>query len=319
LKWSWWLPITLQQLRNFVAVVEAGSFRAAADRLNGQQSAISRSIQELESCLGAELFARLPSGSKLTDIGEHLFPSIISIIGSIDELATKAHARKAPRSGGLALGVDETLAPVHIQQVLSNVRDMNSNLLITLMQCSAQEVISNVKSGRIQFGIVSDRELPAGLSFRRLLVGQLLAIFPNDWRIDGDLLDVALLKDRSLHIASTDIATGDISRLRQFFGPQAKITSHDCGPGGLVSIIASGMGVGLITHAPLEAATMPLKVLPIDPAIPAVVLTAVWLPDTALPDVIGLLDHLASRRWARLPRHDPDRDNGVAVGSEDGS
>ena len=57
-------------LRDFLAVAERGSLRAAARHMGSAQPAISRSIQELEKELGVVLFERLPTGVRLTPLGE---------------------------------------------------------------------------------------------------------------------------------------------------------------------------------------------------------------------------------------------------------
>ena len=51
-------PLTLDQLRVFVAVVEEGSFRAAAKRLGRVQSAVSHAVAGLETELEVALFDR---------------------------------------------------------------------------------------------------------------------------------------------------------------------------------------------------------------------------------------------------------------------
>lgn len=63
----------LHALRDFVAVAERGSQRSAARHLGLSQSAISRSIQELERELGAPLFERHANGVQLTAMGEAFF------------------------------------------------------------------------------------------------------------------------------------------------------------------------------------------------------------------------------------------------------
>jgi DNA-binding transcriptional LysR family regulator len=50
--------ITFRQLEIFLAVVEAGSFREAAERFGISQSSVSNHVSALESMLGARLFAR---------------------------------------------------------------------------------------------------------------------------------------------------------------------------------------------------------------------------------------------------------------------
>ena len=59
----------LSQLRMFVAVVENGSFSAAAAQLDCTQSRISHAVGGLERELGVRLLLRSHDGSALTDAG----------------------------------------------------------------------------------------------------------------------------------------------------------------------------------------------------------------------------------------------------------
>ncbi|MDB5761667.1 MAG: LysR family transcriptional regulator [Herminiimonas sp.] len=64
--------INLRHLRVFIAVAEFGSVSKAADSLYRAQSAVSRSIQELETLLGVDLFERKSSGMLPTVFGQTL-------------------------------------------------------------------------------------------------------------------------------------------------------------------------------------------------------------------------------------------------------
>ncbi|OWT55297.1 LysR substrate-binding domain-containing protein [Candidimonas nitroreducens] len=57
-------------VRNFIAVAERGSLRAAARHLDIPQPAITRSIHELEKELGVPLFERSHKGVQLTPMGQ---------------------------------------------------------------------------------------------------------------------------------------------------------------------------------------------------------------------------------------------------------
>ena len=59
----------LHQLRDVIAVAEKGSLRAASRHLGLAQSAITRSIRQLERELGAALFERRKRGTVLTPMG----------------------------------------------------------------------------------------------------------------------------------------------------------------------------------------------------------------------------------------------------------
>lgn len=59
----------LRELRYFLAVADAGSFTAAAQRLFVAQSALSRHIKLLEEEIGGDLFVRVARGVELTEAG----------------------------------------------------------------------------------------------------------------------------------------------------------------------------------------------------------------------------------------------------------
>src|SRR5476649_1899938 len=80
------LNINLDKLRVFYCVAKAKQFTAAAETLNISQSALSRTVIQLEDLLGLKLFYRHSRGLTLTAQGESLVP----IIGKfLDEIETK--------------------------------------------------------------------------------------------------------------------------------------------------------------------------------------------------------------------------------------
>jgi DNA-binding transcriptional LysR family regulator len=66
--------LTLDQVRVFLAVADAGSFTKAAKRLNRAQSAVTYGIQKLEAQFGIPLFDRTAYRPVLTEAGQALLP-----------------------------------------------------------------------------------------------------------------------------------------------------------------------------------------------------------------------------------------------------
>ena len=65
--------VKIHQIRAFVEVARQGSIRGASRMLNMSQPALSKSIQELEEGLAAQLFFRRSKGVTLTDAGERFY------------------------------------------------------------------------------------------------------------------------------------------------------------------------------------------------------------------------------------------------------
>jgi len=72
-------------MKMFVAVVEAGSISAAAERLEVAKSAVSRRLSDLEARLGAELMHRTTRRLGLTDSGRALFERAQRLLADLEE------------------------------------------------------------------------------------------------------------------------------------------------------------------------------------------------------------------------------------------
>jgi len=83
-------PLTLDQLRVFVAVAEAGSFRGAAQRLRRVQSAVSHALASLEAQLGVRLFDRSGRRPVLTAEGQTLLGDARALLLKADVLRARA-------------------------------------------------------------------------------------------------------------------------------------------------------------------------------------------------------------------------------------
>ncbi|WP_186416958.1 LysR family transcriptional regulator [Bosea sp. CS1GBMeth4] len=94
--------LTLDQMRVFLAVAEAGSFRAAAVRLSRVQSAVSHAIANLEAELGIALFDRSGHRPALTPEGQ-------AVLANMREILLRVGALRA-RARGLGEGVEIELA-----------------------------------------------------------------------------------------------------------------------------------------------------------------------------------------------------------------
>ena len=109
---------TLQQLRYFAAIADAGAFGVAADNEFVSQPALSAQIKELERKLGVTLFERTNRGVLLTTYGAEVLKRARVVLQEVDGLveATK-HDGKRLR-GEIGLGVIPTLAPYILPDIV---------------------------------------------------------------------------------------------------------------------------------------------------------------------------------------------------------
>src|SRR3712207_2284264 len=98
--------LSLDQFQVFAAVVDEGSFSAAARRLNRAQSAVTYAIQKLEEQSGAELFDRSAYRPALTEAGRALLPRVRRILEEVDAFRTQARGISGGLEPELSMVVD---------------------------------------------------------------------------------------------------------------------------------------------------------------------------------------------------------------------
>lgn len=115
--------VTLRQFRYFIAVAESGSVAAASRMLAIAQSAVTKSMQELEDALGARLFERTSKGIVLTPQGHRFLASARRVISAVADAARLQPDDAAERlTGVLAIGVTSLVAGYYLSELLRRFR-----------------------------------------------------------------------------------------------------------------------------------------------------------------------------------------------------
>ncbi len=113
----------LDQLRAVLAVINAGSFRAASETLHRTQSAISHAIKLLEEELGFDLFDRDGYRPTLTDAGQRYVQRAMSLIREADELKQFANVIAQGIEPSVHIYINPICLNEKILKVLGKCRD----------------------------------------------------------------------------------------------------------------------------------------------------------------------------------------------------
>ncbi|AKZ64495.1 LysR family transcriptional regulator [Herbaspirillum hiltneri N3] len=81
----------LNGISTFLTVVEAGSFAAAAIRINVTRSAVAKSIAKLEARLGVRLFHRTTRQQTLTDEGGRYYEHCSRLMANLRDMESALH------------------------------------------------------------------------------------------------------------------------------------------------------------------------------------------------------------------------------------
>src|SRR5437588_4807688 len=167
----------IRQLRAFVAIAEAGTFTAGAERVHVTQAAVSMQIRQLESELGARLFIRAPRNVILTEAGEKLLERAHHILrehdAAVEEIAELAGAKRGRlRIGSASAGVSSDLLP----KILRELRKGHPNADISVTSGTSESLVQQILAGEIDIAFVSLPVEARGIQTERLNEDQLVAI-----------------------------------------------------------------------------------------------------------------------------------------------
>ena len=142
----------LQQLRHFLFVVEDGGFRAAADRANRSQAALSASIKELEKTLGQRLFE---SGNKaiLTPFGEICLPKIKQFINIYQAFEDDLKASASGDKGKIRIASVPSLVTKLLPSVLVEYSKKYPDIEIVLIDDNSVGVANRLLAGEIDLAL----------------------------------------------------------------------------------------------------------------------------------------------------------------------
>jgi len=158
---------TLDQISVFLAVVESGSFTAAARRLGRAPSVISYAIANLESQLGVTLFARAGTARpKLTDAGQAILSDSRNLAIAVDGLLAKARGLISGLEAEVALVVDVMWPAKKLVKALDEFRRKFPTVALRLQVETLGAVTHAVMQGTAAFGISGPLELASDLLVR---------------------------------------------------------------------------------------------------------------------------------------------------------
>ncbi|WP_339325022.1 LysR family transcriptional regulator [Paenibacillus sp. FSL W8-0194] len=138
----------------FYWAAKTGSLTQAAKALYLTQPSVSHAIKQLEERVGLTLFYRNAKGVSLTQEGKILFSYIEQSQILISLAEEKMEALKSLESGELRIGGSDSLFKHYLLPYLEDFHVRYPGIKLHLKHGTTPEVISYLKEGRIDLGVV---------------------------------------------------------------------------------------------------------------------------------------------------------------------
>jgi DNA-binding transcriptional LysR family regulator len=247
---------TLQNMRVFVRVVEAGSFTAAAQSLDSTTGAMSRAVSELEAHLRTRLLNRSTRRLALTPAGERYLKRCTQILADVDsaeEEASCAHERPA---GALRMHSFASIGQQYVLPAISRYRALHPEVTVEL---TLSQRMPDLFEGSSDVSIVTASSLPNSdlVSHRLGETCSILCASPDYLqqhgapRVPADLAhhDCLILKSPALPAHEWLLEGPDGTVEMEVDGPVQVNIAESLAVG-----IREGMGIGMLpVYAAIEA------------------------------------------------------------------
>lgn len=124
--------LSWDDLKYFLAIVEAGSINQAAQRLGVGQATVSRRLSELEAVVGHALFVRSVAGVTLTSLGEHLALPVRRMAEWANEVSRAAGRADARLAGVVRITAAPLVCTTILTQFAARLRSVQPGIQLEI-------------------------------------------------------------------------------------------------------------------------------------------------------------------------------------------
>jgi len=271
----------LRHLRYFVAVAEEENVTRAAARLHVSQPGLSRQIHDLEDELGFPLFERSAKAMRLTEAGRVFLTESRAVLQRAEEAVKAARAKAGGMHGEIQVGYAPSLTVQILPRALRKFQADVPGVRVLLHDLSTEEMLAGLHKGTLQLALMvrPSRKMLRGLQFAELARYCLcVAVAPGHRFARLRAVNLAqVAREPLVGYTRKDYPEyhDELDALFKSKKLRPRIIEEQEGVTGLIAAVESGRGVALAPSS-LECMTGPrLKLIPLTPAGPPIVVGAV--------------------------------------------
>jgi DNA-binding transcriptional LysR family regulator len=203
----------LRAVRHVVTLARLLSYTKAARELNVTQSALTRSIQQIESRAGVRLFDRDRGGVRMTQVGREFVARAEPVLQDADDLAFVLQKAATGEQGRVSIGMAPMPAKSLLPELISSTLKSKPNVRLDVTVREADSLLQLLLAEEIDFFV----SLAGQLAPPARVISAKIAKFPMSLlvRAEHPLLNGSEKKQRRFPlIMSAHVAIPDEFRMR---------------------------------------------------------------------------------------------------------
>ncbi|MFT9198621.1 LysR family transcriptional regulator [Gluconobacter oxydans] len=243
-------PFDLWQLLCVRAIAQHGSIHGAARFLNTRQSAVSRSLHNLEERLNVRLFTRSPAGAAPTAFGQEFIRWTQTILDNVAGMNARARRTGKGENGQISVGIQTCVLPGRFSAFTAEFRTKHPDIVFRYSEGTGKRLLRRLQNRQIDFVVVTRRNLAPALRVTPLWSDRIVAALPvsHPLATQREISWPDLRHD--IFLIGRDNAGQDFEELvrRKLGEPDMhpKIRRHDIGSNRIIALVQNNEGVALL-------------------------------------------------------------------------
>lgn len=243
----------LRHLRCFITVAEELHFSRAAERLNIEQSPLSRTIKQLENNLGVRLLERTPRGARLTWAGQVFLEDARRVLLAFDQAKANAKSASNGYRGVLRIALSDGIAQSRLTTLLALCREEEPDVEIRLFEIPFAQQLKGLRSNLYDAGFTLADEVENGFVTTHAWSDPVVVAIPTRHPLlsyKRVTLEQAVNYPLVLcHPEACEGCSRQVERLLRMVDKQPivaeRVTTHEL----MMALVAAGYGVGFSSAA----------------------------------------------------------------------
>ncbi|KGF68298.1 hypothetical protein LL06_17365 [Hoeflea sp. BAL378] len=192
----------IRQLRYFLAIIEEGSFSAAAQRVSVAQPALSLHVRNMEQSMSVKLLVRGPKGVVPTEEGELLARRARAILADIEQTEDEVRNFGKEPGGTVRLGFPGTIGEILSVPLIMRCRDRFPGVKIIIAEAMSGFVLDWLLARDIDLAVIYLDFQDSSVRSEALLEEELVLLAPADAEMDDGGIALENLSGKSLILPS---------------------------------------------------------------------------------------------------------------------
>ena len=256
--------MNLSKYQVFLKTVELGGITRAAEALGYTQSAVSRTIADLEQEWDVRLLTRTRAGVTLSSEGELLLPYIQSVCNASRDLEEQVAELHGLTRGTIRVGTFTSTSIQWLPELMKDFLGRYPGIQFDLRSgWEFAEIEDWIRRGQVDCGFVG---LPAGpgLDAAFLRRDRLLALLPPDHPLAGAECYPLARFAEDPYIRLSEERDMEIARIfqRQGVRPNVQYTVTD--DHAIIAMVENGLGVSIMSELVLRRTPYRIAAKPLD-------------------------------------------------------